>query len=182
MYKFEKKALVMEKRPVIKLVPSGLDRLMEISGMVVFAAMWILTIYVYIKLPAVIPVHFNANGEPDNYGNKLTLLILPVIGSIIYFGIGKLNQYPHIFNYLTPITEENAERQYTLATRMMRYLKLIILLIFFFILLFTYLTTTSAVKGLGPLFLPVIFILLLAPVAGAVVQAFRNPGKNKVEN
>jgi hypothetical protein len=40
-----------------------------------------------------------------------------------------LNRFPHIFNYTTTITEENALREYTRATRLVRYLKLTMVLI-----------------------------------------------------
>lgn len=89
----------MEKRPVLKLTLSPLDRNLEFAGKLLLAAVWLLTLYALLKLPVTIPIHFNASGQADRYGNKLTLLFLPVLATVIYVGFTYLNRYPHIFNY-----------------------------------------------------------------------------------
>jgi hypothetical protein len=48
-----------------------------------------------------------------------------------------LNRYPYLFNYPIAINSENALRQYTNSTRMIRYLKLSVVTIFTLIVLFT---------------------------------------------
>ena len=163
----------MEARPKIKLNLSQLDHRLELAAKIFLVVLWGLTVYTFFKLPATIPVHFNASGQADSYGNKLTLLILPVLATIIYFGLTQLNKYPHIFNYMTKITEDNAQRQYGIATRMLRFLKLAILIIFSAIILFTYLTTTGIANGLGVWFLPVTFVLLLVPTIVSISQSLK---------
>jgi uncharacterized membrane protein len=163
----------METRPKIKLTPSPLDNKLELTSKIFLIVVWALTIYTFIKLPTTIPIHFNASGQADNYGNKLTLFILPILATIIYFGLTQLNKYPHIFNYMTKITEDNAQKQYTIATRMLRFLKLAILIIFSLIILFTYLTTTGVTNGLGFWFLPLTFGLLLVPTIISISQSFK---------
>jgi uncharacterized membrane protein len=135
--------------------------------------MWALTIYTFIKLPTTIPIHFNASGQADNYGNKLTLLILPILATTIYFGLTQLNKHAPILNYMTEITKDNAQKQYTIATRMLRFLKLAILVIFSLIVLFTYLTTIGVTNGLGFWFLPLTFGLLLIPTIISISQLFK---------
>ncbi|NHB70251.1 hypothetical protein [Perlabentimonas gracilis] len=54
-----------------------------------------------------------------------------MLSTLLYIGIGQLLRYPHLLNYPVKITEQNALRQYTLSTRFLRYLKMIIVLIFF---------------------------------------------------
>lgn len=163
----------MEIKPKIKLNLSALDHKLELTAKIFLFVMWGLTLYTFLKLPATIPVHFNASGQADNYGNKLTLLLLPILATIIYLGLTKLNKYPHIFNYVTKITEDNAQRQYAIATRMMRFLKLAILIIFSAIILFTYLTTIGVTNGLGIWFLPLTFGLLLVPVIISITQSLK---------
>lgn len=168
----------METRPQIKLTLSKLDKNLELTSKIFLVVMWGLTLYTFLKLPTTIPIHFNAAGHADNYGNKMTLLILPVLATIIYFGLTQLNKYPHIFNYMTKISEDNAEKQYTIATRMLRFLKFSILLIFSLIILFTYLTTIGVTNGLGFWFLPLTFGLLLIPTIISISQSFKK--KNNV--
>lgn len=65
----------MEPRPKIKLTLSAFDHSVEQAAKIILLALWGLTVYAFLNLPQTIPVHFNAAGKPDNYGNKLTLLI-----------------------------------------------------------------------------------------------------------
>jgi uncharacterized membrane protein len=163
----------METRPEIKLTLSKLDNKLELTSRILFVVMWGLTLYTFLKLPTIIPTHFNASGQADDYGNKLSLLILPVLASVIYFGLTQLNKYPHIFNYLAKITQDNAQKQYTIATRMLRFLKLVILLIFSLLILFIYLTTIGVTNGLGFWFLPLTFGLLFIPTIISISQSFK---------
>ena len=155
----------MEARPRLKLTLSPLDKTLEVASKIFLFVIWCLTVYTFFKMPATIPTHFNALGKPDGYGSKMTILILPGIGTIIYFGLTKVNNYPHLFNYLAKITEDNAQKQYSIATRTLRCLKLAILIIFSLIILFTYLATIGVTNGLGFWFLPIMVGFVLIPVA-----------------
>jgi uncharacterized membrane protein len=90
----------METRPKINVSLSLLDKILESTGKLLIIIIWGLTLFVIFKLPAVIPTHFNALGQPDDYGNKLTILILPFISTLLYFVLTKLNLHPHTFNYI----------------------------------------------------------------------------------
>jgi hypothetical protein len=163
----------MEVRPKIKLNLSKADNAIELVSKIMLLFMWGLTMYAFLKLPAIIPIHFSGEGKVDNFGSKNFLFILPVLATVIYFGLSQLNKFPHIFNYLIIITEENAERQYTIATRMLRYLKLAILVIFSIVILFSYQTSIGAKDGLGVWFLPLVFILILLPTIIFLSQSFK---------
>ena len=168
----------METRPKIKVILTPLDKTIEFTSNIFLVAIWGLTLYTYIKLPTTIPTHYNASGQADDFGNKMTLLFLPILATILYLGLTQLNKYPYIFNYMTKITEENAQYQYSLATRLLRFLKLAILLIFSLVILFTYLTTIGVTNGLGFWFLPFIYGLILIPTAISISQSFKK--KNNV--
>lgn len=163
----------MESRPIIKLIPSPLDNILELTNKIFLVALWALTIYTFLKSPKTIPTHFNVSGRADNYGNKQSLLILPILATIIYSGLTKLNKRPHIFNYVTKITEGNALRQYTIATRMLNFLKLSILVIFSLIVLLTYLTTIGVANGIGFWFLPFVLGLVLIPIVVGLSQSLK---------
>jgi len=163
----------METRPKIQLNLSAFDRTLELSGKILLVVIWGLTIYIFSKLPTIIPVHFNLSGQADDYGNKKTILILPALATLIYFGLTQLSKYPHKFNYVTKINDDNAQKQYSIATRMLRFLKLAILLIFSVIILFTYLTTKGLVNGLGFWFIPLTFVLLIIPIAITIRQSLK---------
>ncbi|MES2373785.1 MAG: DUF1648 domain-containing protein [Bacteroidota bacterium] len=163
----------MEARPKIKLTLSPLDNALELTGKIFLLVLWGLIAYTYFKLPATIPIHFNASGQADGYGNKATLLLLPALATLLYVGLTQLNKYPHIFNYMGNITEDNALRQYTIATRMLRFIKVAILLIFSLVILFVYLTINGVTKGLGSWFLPFTLTLFLVPVIITISQSLK---------
>ncbi|MEP7165982.1 MAG: DUF1648 domain-containing protein [Ferruginibacter sp.] len=96
------------ERPILKIKPSGTDILLDRLSSLGLIFLWIFTVVQYSKLPDTIPIHFNASGNIDNYGNKLSIFLLPAIISIVFVGLTILNKYPHIFNYIHKITAENA--------------------------------------------------------------------------
>lgn len=89
---------------------SAFDYITEINGWLAIVSFWVL----------VFILNFNTH-----------LLVLCMLSTLLYIGIGQLLRYPHLLNYPVKITEQNALRQYTLSTRFLRYLKMIIVLIFF---------------------------------------------------
>ena len=163
----------MEKRPKYKLVLTITDKSLEIIGWLLIIAVWALTIINYSKLPSVIPIHYNLTGQADGFGGKGTIITLPIIATILFVGMTVLNRFPHIFNYPTTITKDNALRQYTNATRMIRVLKLIIVIIFGLIAYQTIQNATGQANGLGEWFLPLILALIHIPLIYFVVKSYR---------
>ncbi len=160
-------------RPKVTIPLTATDKMAEAAGWALVVALWALAICNLARLPQTIPTHFNAAGQPDGYGGKYSLLTLPVVATILFAGITLLNRYPHIFNYPTEITAENALRQYTSATRLLRYLKLTVVLIFFAIAQQTISTAIGGASGLGVWFLPVVLVVLLGIVVAGIAKMVR---------
>lgn len=106
------------------------------------------------ELPGQVPSHFDISGQPDGWSQRPTLLILPVVAVVLWIGLTLLTRIPHRFNYVVPISRENAADQYLLARTLLSTLSAEITV------LFTYLTwqTIETARGssgvLGPWFLP----------------------------
>lgn len=160
-----------EERPKIKLIPTNADKLVDLLGWIVLLAMWGWTFTHYSTLPDTIPTHFNASGEADGFGSKASLIALPIIATLLFIGLTVLNRYPHIFNYPTSITQDNALQLYTLATRMLRYLKLVLALVFGGIEFMTIQNATGKEAGLGAWFLPLTLVLVFLPLIYFVVKS-----------
>jgi uncharacterized membrane protein len=158
----------MEKRPKIRLELTNSDKALELTGWFALLVIWVLIIVSYKNLPDIIPTHYNGAGKADGFGEKTNILILPIIATILFVGLTLLNRVPHIFNYPTHITKENAMRQYTLATRLLRNLKLYFVAIFGYIVFRTIQNAKGQAEGLGAWFLPVslviVSILLIYPI------------------
>ena len=160
-----------EERPKIKLIPTSADKLVDLLGWIMLLAIWALTISHYSTLPDTIPTHFNGAGEADGFGSKASIIGLPIIATLLFIGLTVLNRYPHIFNYPSPVTQDNALRLYTLATRMLRYLKLVLLLVFGGIEFMTIQNATGKAAGLGVWFLPLTLVLVFLPLIYFVVKS-----------
>jgi uncharacterized membrane protein len=162
----------MEERPKIKLELTTADKTFEIIGWLLVISVWGLTITNYANLPETIPTHYNGAGQADRFGGKATILTLPLIATVLFVGLTiLLNKFPHIFNYPTNITQDNALRQY--ATRMIRYLKLIIVVIFGLIEFKTIQIANGQADGLGIWFLPMTLGLIFIPLIYFVVKLFK---------
>ncbi|MGY6561188.1 MAG: DUF1648 domain-containing protein [Luteibaculaceae bacterium] len=161
----------MGDRPRITLNLSIADKVAEGFGWILLCTIWILTVLNYQALPEIIPIHYNAAGVPDGFGKKATILMLPLVATGLFLGLTVLNKYPHVFNYPIEITQENALKQYTSATRLLRYLKIILLLIFGGILLETIGYAHGKADGLGTWFLPLTLGLIFIPIVYVVFKA-----------
>lgn len=154
----------MTIRPKIRLELTPTDQFLEILGWFALLLLVGLALVNFFQLPDTIPTHFNAVGEVDAYGGKINILTLPIIGAVLFVGLTVLNRYPHVFNYPTEITAENALRQYTNATRVIRYLKLAVVLIFTFLVFKTSSIAMDKSEGLGLQIYVVIFFLSTLPM------------------
>ena len=161
----------MENRPKIKIASNQLDKFLELACVILLIFTWGVTIYNYVISPITVPIHFDFSGKPDRYGDKLALLFVPIIPTVVYMALTKLNNYPHIFNYTTSITTDNAAKQYSIAIRMIRILKVAVVLIFAVDGIATLLVTMGISKGLGVWFLPLAIFLLSTPIILSIVQS-----------
>jgi uncharacterized membrane protein len=164
----------MNDRPKIKLELTTIDKTFEILGWASILAIWALTISNYTILPDTIPIHFNGAGQADGFGGKGNILTLPLIATILFVGLTILKKFPHVYNYPTNITADNALKQYTNATRLIRYLKFIIVVIFGLIALQTIRNVKGETNGLGVWFLPLTLGLIFIPLTYAVVKSFKS--------
>lgn len=160
-------------RPRIKIGLTTADMVVELTGWFALLVFWGFTILSYPNLPGTIPVHYNEHGVADGFGDKVKILILPVVATIFFIGITILNKFPHLFNYPTDITEQNAFRQYTNMTRMNRYLKLVFVILFGLIAFKTIKGAGEGAAGLGAWFLPLTVAMIFIPLVYFVVNSLR---------
>jgi uncharacterized membrane protein len=154
----------MNAKPEIKIDLSPIDRLIEIVSWIVLLILWALAISKYSSLPDAIPTHFNIAGTADRYGSRSVIFLLPIVGTILSIGLTIINKHPEKFRYLRKITQENAVRHYTNATRMVRYVKVTILISFVFIVILTVETATAKSAVNHAWRLPALFVLILTPI------------------
>lgn len=141
--------------------------------------MFTLAVYYYNQLPQIIPIHFNASGEPDGYGNKSFLWIMPGIEVVLYISMLVLSRYPHLFNYPATITEENAHDQYQMGARLLRAVNLATAIIFCYI---TFSMIQSALNnkiGLSGWFMPIVLIVIFGILVFYFIKVFNHKKTQK---
>ena len=163
----------MENRPKIKLSLTTTDKIVELLGIISIIGIWILVVTSYGKLPDTIPVHYDLNGGVDRISGKENIFALPIVATILFLGLTILNRFPHHFNYINKITEENAYRQYSIATKMIRFLKLIVVIVFGFIVWKTIQNVQGTTDGLGMWFLPIIIAPIVIPLIFFIAKSFK---------
>ncbi|MCB0849064.1 MAG: DUF1648 domain-containing protein [Bacteroidetes bacterium] len=163
----------MNERPKIKLELTTTDKTFEILGWISVLAIWVFTITNYTNLPDIIPTHYNSAGQVDGFGGKGYIFTWPLIATFLFIGLTILNKFPHVFNYPTNITADNALRKYTNATRLIRYLKFIIVIVFGLITFKTIQNVNGEASGLGIWFLPLTLGLIFIPLTYFVIKSFK---------
>jgi uncharacterized membrane protein len=161
-------------RPRIKISRTAGDWAIDLFAFAFLVALVAIPAVNYASLPDTIPTHFNAAGQPDGYGGRDTLWILPATGLFLYILMTIIERFPQIYNYPVEITEENAERQYRNAVRLIRVLKTIILVAFSFLIFKTIQTATARSTGLGKTFLPVFLLITFGIIIIYIVKSLNS--------
>ncbi len=163
----------MEERP--KYIPdtSSTDNIGNALGWFLFLVGWILAGTFFFYLPEIIPTHFGINGQVDDYGNRLTIFLLPAIGSLVFLLLKFLVNRPETFNFPVKITQENAQYQYRLAISFIRWLNVSILLLFNGItILIYYSAVNNSAKG-SIFWIVSTLIVLFFPIIVYVTSSFK---------
>ncbi len=163
----------LRHRPLLRLTRSPVEILLEIlagAGLV-----WMLGTVVlsWSSLPESVPSHFGAGGEPDAWGAKWTFLVLPLIGVALYVGLTILTRYPHRYNYLWPITPENAKGQYRLARAYLTLLKAEVVWFFGYLKIEAVEVAHHRSGGLGPEFLPIFLFVTFGSIGSYFYISYR---------
>lgn len=142
--------MLRTERPIIQLTPTTTETILDRVSLV-----GVLLTIAYLtgcwpSLPERIPTHFDASGTPDDWGSRYMLLVLVAIPIVAHFAFGYLVRVPHIYNYPTKVTAENAERLYRLGRGLVYWLRLELVLLFGFICWGTVRVALGQTEGLGP--------------------------------
>ena len=134
---------------------------------------WGYLLFNYAGIPEIIPTHYNFEGVADKSGDKIQLLVLVGVGSVIYIALYILNFFPHKMNHLATITENNAFYQYSIAKNMFRLINLAVAITF------SYLSSKSvnnALNGktdLDAWMTPITLIVIFVPLAYCLFKLVR---------
>ena len=161
-------------RPKIKIPLDDTDRIIEFIGILAILTLVVIPVFYYGDLPDKIPTHFSMDGTPNAYGSKVFLWVLPIVGSALYLGLNVLCRFPHLFNYPWKITEENAERQYRLAIRMLRVMNVCIVWFMAYMNNVSIQTALGNQGGPNTFFILVLLALIFVPVIYYIIKMVKS--------
>ncbi len=72
-------------------------------------------------------------GKPNATGSKQLIWLFPSLSILVYVAFTVLRQFPHTFNYIWGITEQNVAKQYQLAVNLLDWNKAEVMWILAFI-------------------------------------------------
>ena len=121
-------------------------------------------------LPRQVPMHFDARGAVDAYGDKSTLLILAGVTAGLYVLLTVVSFFPQYFNYPAKVTPENRGRMQGIATAMIGWMKAEFTWLFSYIVWVTIRVAMGRASGLGWAFLPVMLAVIGVTVVRGVVR------------
>lgn len=120
------------------------------------------------SIPEEIPRHYGADGQPDSWGGRNSILLLPFIGLGAYILITVCSFFPKFWNMPVEITAENREGLMIIARDMLGSIKLIMLAAFFMI------TVWNAAAAAIPMwFMPLFLVLLFGSIIYYLIIMFR---------
>ncbi|HEY7356977.1 MAG TPA: DUF1648 domain-containing protein [Ktedonobacterales bacterium] len=151
-------------RPRLRIPRSPLEKILEVLCVLGLAFIIATLALSWSRIPATIPTHFNAAGQPDSYGGKGTLFVSPVIACVLYGLLTLLSFFPQVFNFPWAITAQNAWEQYRLARAMLAWLKVELIAIVAYINWLLLQTSLGQASGLGFWFLPVALVAVFATI------------------
>ncbi len=167
----------MNLQPRLRTPMKPTDWVLETLGWLLLLFLVVLVGYYYDKLPDTVPTHFGFDGQPDEYGPKRILLLLPAVGAILFVGMAILNRFPHLFNYPVTITPDNAALHYARAQRLMRLLGCVLMGVFIALSWVTIQVARKQAEGFPSWFVPAILVVVLLPIGVFFWQSFQDNNK-----
>lgn len=120
-------------RPIINIPMTPFEMVLEAICIIgIIYAIYMLVSY-WSKIPETVAIHFTLSGEPDQWGSKKWLFIMPIMAISVYIFITVVDRISPSINYPWPLTPENAHRQYFIARTLTAIMKAEIIWLFVYI-------------------------------------------------
>jgi hypothetical protein len=140
-----------------KTLKYNYDQFIHFGTWLTLILFWAFVLYYYPSLPQVIPIHFNASGTADGFGNKYNFLFLPSIASVLVLGMGFIHRLP-------ADASAKQEPAFINAMRIVAYLRFILPLVFAGVAYMSYQLAIYHTDSLSSYFLPLVLALIFIPM------------------
>lgn len=165
--------MIPTTRPKLEMPRTPVELVLDAAGFLALLLSLFLVIRAWGELPERIPHHFDILGKPDAWGGRWTLLLFPGMSLVLFVFLGAIRHIPERFNYLWPITEQNAARQYRIAISLITVLRVEVVVMFLYLTWCVIESARNKDLGIGPAFLPILIGGLLVTIGGHLLVASR---------
>lgn len=162
----------MFNQPKLNIPRSPLRTTFDILAIGVFVLAIIYGITQWSSLPSEVPTHYNALGEPDDWGPKWMFFLPPGIGAAIWIFLYVIELKPHLHNYST-LTAENTERLYQNSMLLLNFVKNEVLLFFGYNMWNDVHVARGGESLLGIYEMPLFLVILFGTIIYFVVRTFK---------
>lgn len=154
-------------RPVRTYTTGTVTRVLRYVALGGVGALCLYVALTYDSLPGIVPTHFGFSGEADAWGSKSSVWTLLGISVVMVAVIAALSTRPRGLNYVSTITQENAQRLYREGERLLVWISVAIMVLSYGMILSMYdIETPILVLGLITLpVLPLISVIRMSLVA-----------------
>jgi hypothetical protein len=154
-----------DARPRIKIPLSPLQLGVEIATASGLVAMLVYAWDSWPELPERIPLRFGLYGQPTRLGSRASLWLIPCVALAIYAALGVLQRMPHVYNYPTGMSAEEAPRLYRIGVSLVVWMKFEVVMVFAVISWMQIEVALGRLSGLEPWILPTLVTINLGTVA-----------------
>jgi len=153
---------------------AGGHRLLELLALAALAFGIVVVARAWPELPRRIPTHFDIAGQPDGWGGRETVLLLPGASLFLYLMLSAVQRIPaRFYNFPVALTEANRARQYRLARELILALKATVMGLFAHITYALVETALGRADGLGPWLVPGWLVVTFGLIGVYVARALR---------
>lgn len=121
---------VYDMRPRIRVPLTRLHVGIEIATVGILVIMLFCVWQVWPSLPERVPQKFDLSGQPTRWGERSGLWLLPGLSLGIYTLLSVLQRMPHVYNYPTDLSPEEAPRLYEIGVSLVMWMKLQVVVLF----------------------------------------------------
>lgn len=159
--------------PTSPAAPGGRWAL-EVMALLALALGIVAVVRAWPALPETVPTHFGLSGEPDGWGGRRTLLMLPAVSLVVYLVLSAVQLLPaRWYSYPVALTDDNRARQHRLANGLILGLKAASMGLFAHLTLAVLRTALGRADGLGPWFLVGWLAVILGLIGVYLARALR---------
>lgn len=152
----------------MKLRDNWYQRVMHLLALVLFLGLWGSLLLCWRDLPDRIPTHYDFAGNIDGWGGKASLLVLPVICTLVGVTMAAVEQFPQVWNTGVRVTPRNQAFVYRTLKSMLATLEVAIPGMFLLINLFSLACAPMPLWALALLLVMIVFPIVFFLVRLAV--------------